>query len=529
MMRVSVLPIVTLSLCVGIVLAQRLSLPLLALVLVASAFFVFSFVLTRYRALSTVFFILSFVVLGSLLYKNYSYFKPQDIVHVGHFYRNQETSIEGVVVSDVQRRDFHKTKKLTCTLALRRLKTPWGWKEKQGKILVHVFGERDLAYGDVVRLTGKLYKAFDFDTDSRFSYKQFLKNQKITYMFSVKSAYPITILARERGSIVKRASIRLKKHWQSILGKHLTFNQFAVMNAILTGDRHQIPKHIKELFVKTGTAHVLAISGLHMGMVAFLVFFFLKLFRFNRKLRALITIIFLIFYAVLTGARPSVVRATIMVVVYLFGFLMEREADTFNSLCLAAFVILCFNPTSLFDIGFQLSFLSVLSIIFIYPVLSRQLSLLASKNVRLDRLFVQPVLFSLSIWIGIGVIIAYFFEIVTPVMIVANFVVVPCLTVVIALGFGLIITGALWPWVAGTFAVCLQVVLNTMVHAIYFLSQVPGAYFYTKDVSPAGVWIYYVFLAVVLLILSSMFEKKRFWLYNALKQRLSITWNPKDR
>lgn len=526
MMRVSVLPIVTFSLCVGIVLAQRLSLPFLALVLVNSAFLVLTFALTRYRALSTVFFILSFIVLGSLLYKNYSYFKPQDIAHVGHFYRNQETSIEGVIVSDVQRRDFHKTKKLTCTLVLRRLQTPWGWKEKQGKILVHVFGERDLAYGDVVRLTGKLYRAFDFDAGSRFSYKQFLMNKKIMYMFSVKSAYPVTILARERGFIFKRVSIRLKNHWQNILGKHLTFNQASVMNAILTGDRHQIPKHIKELFVKTGTAHVLAISGLHMGMVAFLVFFFLKLFRFNRKFRALLTIIFLIFYAVLTGARPSVVRATIMAVIYLSGLLMEREANTFNSLCLAAFVILCFNPTSLFDIGFQLSFLSVLSIIVIYPIVSRQTSFLVRKNVKLDRLFVQPILFSLSIWIGIGVIIAYFFEIVTPVMIVANFFVVPCLTVVIALGFGLIMTGTIWPWIAQAVAMCLKLILNVMVEGIHLLSQVPGAYFYTKDVSLTGVWIYYVLLAVALLILSPMFEKKRFWLYNALKQRLSIKWNP---
>ncbi len=171
-----------------------------------------------------------------------------------------------------------------------------------------------------------------------------------------------------------------------------------------------------------------------------------------------------------------------------------------NSLSLAAFLILCFNPTYLFDIGFQLSFLSVLSILLIYPIIFRKVSLKKGKYFTLNRYFIQPMLFSFSIWIGIGVLIAYYFQIVSPIMVLANFFVVPCLVVIVALGAGLLLTGLVWPWAAEAFAICLKIMINSIMGGTYLLSQIPGSYFYVRSFSFLWVWIYYVLLILGLII-----------------------------
>jgi competence protein ComEC len=109
------------------------------------------------------------------------------------------------------------------------------------------------------------------------------------------------------------------------------------------------------------------VSGFNVGIVTFIIILLLKLIRLPRKVRLACAIILLILYCLVTGASTPVVRATVMAGVFLLAYLFKREPDIYNSLFLAAIFILAFNPRQLFDIGFQLSFASVFSIIYIYP------------------------------------------------------------------------------------------------------------------------------------------------------------------
>ena len=135
------------------------------------------------------------------------------------------------------------------------------------------------------------------------------------------------------------------------------------MEGFLLGDRYNIPRHINELFQMAGVVHILAISGFNVGIVAYATFLFLKMFPLGRRWHYILTILLLIAYAVLTGGQPPVVRATIMAAVFLAGFILEREPESINTLACAALLILFVNPVNLFDVGFQLSFVSVLAII----------------------------------------------------------------------------------------------------------------------------------------------------------------------
>ena len=155
------------------------------------------------------------------------------------------------------------------------------------------------------------------------------------------------------------------------------------------------------LFVQTGTAHILAISGLHIGVVAAIFLLLVKFIPIGGKCQSAGVIGLLMFYAFLTGGRPSVVRATIMMIVFLASFIVEKERDVLNTLSLSAMIILVYNPLNLFDIGFQLSFVCVLSIIFLNSQLNRAglIRTFRRKDSIYDR-FVQFVCQSIAVSIG---------------------------------------------------------------------------------------------------------------------------------
>ncbi|MBU4420082.1 MAG: DNA internalization-related competence protein ComEC/Rec2 [Proteobacteria bacterium] len=147
-----------------------------------------------------------------------------------------------------------------------------------------------------------------------------------------------------------------------------------VLKALIIGDRNSISKNLQEAFNRAGVGHILAISGLHIGIVATVAFFFFKwifsYFKFllwnalTLKVAAILSLFPVVIYGLLSGMSPSTQRAVIMVTVFLMTFLFEREHDPINTLAIAAMIILVVHPPSLFSISFQLSFIAVLAIIY---------------------------------------------------------------------------------------------------------------------------------------------------------------------
>ncbi|MDP8266963.1 MAG: ComEC/Rec2 family competence protein [Candidatus Aceula meridiana] len=490
----------------GIILQSYFQVSFAVIASAAGVILLASLIFFKRRGVSTIFILFAFLFLGALLLKNVQILSKQDISKVARFYKGKTAAIEGVVVSDIEERLFYKTKKMSFVFEVNRLKTKWGWRNKKGRILVHVFGERDIAYGDVLRLEGKLYKAFNFKTDNRFSYRDYLERKGIRNILSVKKQGLLEILEQNKGNPLKAFAIHLKNRAKNIFDENLTPNESALMQAIILGDRYQIPKHIRELFVVTGTAHILAISGLHVGIVAFLIFLFLKLLPIGQKSRVFLTILILIFYAFLTGARPSVVRSTVMATVFLSSLLIEKETDLINSLCLAALLILFFNPLTLFDVGFQLSFVSVFFIILFYPPIKNMV--IQKKDLpRFSKRILQALSVSLAAWLGVAGLIAYYFQTISPVTIFANLFVIPCISVVVALGLGLLFAGAFLPFVAFAFAVCLEVSLNMMTAVVYLFSKVPGASFALPQIPAYFIWAYYLIVCAIFLFLTRLHRK----------------------
>ena len=279
---------------------------------------------------------------------------------------------------------------------------------------------------------------------------------------------------KNKGFILKRLAIWLKEKMESIIFKRVANLSAGVLAAMILGERRDVPALINDSMIKTGTVHILVVSGFNVGIVAFIIILFLKLTRLPRKARLAIAIFCLIIYCLLTGSSTPVVRATVMSIIFILGLLLEREADIYNALSLAAIFILLANPRQLFDVGFQLSFVSVISIVYLYPKIKSRFEL----KIKYLRFLFDGLLVSFSAWLGTMGFIAYYFKIFSPVTIFANIFIVPLATLITLAGFSLIFTDLFFPVLSPYFALTAQTLVLALLKLNIFLVKLPAAYFY---------------------------------------------------
>jgi len=479
----------------GIILSKTVKMPFGRVLLLSVLILFFGFWFRNQRRAAVLFMFIGIVFAGAIYSKSYTFFPKNHISSVARFYRGKIVSVRGIVISDIEKKKLFTYSKTKFVIEVRELKTKWGWKKKSGKLLVNIFREEDLHYGDYLFLEGKLHRPFEEKQKNSFSYRKFLERKSIFHILSVKKDGIISLEDSGGGNFFRRVAFNLRGDLKEIFLENLSKNEAYLMQAVILGDRCNIPKHIKAIFENTGVAHILAISGLHLGIVGFVIFLFLKMLPIPRRGRYFATICLLIFYSFLAGGRPSVVRATIMAVVFLMSFIVEREGNSFNTLGFASLLILLMNPLNLFDVGFQLSFISVFAIIFLYPKFMNMFKkLFSDKQPRIIRYFLQSFAISLSSYLGVAGLIVYYFQIVTPIALVANLIVVPLITAIVALGVGVLFVGAVFPPAVFLFANCIKVLLNLMVSSIFLFVQIPGAYFRVRDAPLWGVLLYYALL-----------------------------------
>jgi competence protein ComEC len=253
-----------------------------------------------------------------------------------------------------------------------------------GFAFIYLKGEDpSLRAGDRLRLLCKLYSPHGFHNPGGFSYERHLAFERI---------HTIGFLSEEKGLVKLGEGFKnpfllqvesWRDHIRDFLGKEVNPLSSGIFKALVLGEQGDIPEEVKEQFVVTGIAHLLAISGDHLGIVALLSFSlliwvlkrseFLLLTLDVKKWAAALTLPCLLLYTFIAGAGISVIRATIMVITFFLSILFNRERNLLHTLVLAAFLILIVSPPSLFDVSFQLSFLAVLSILYLVPRVLRGL------------------------------------------------------------------------------------------------------------------------------------------------------------
>ena len=244
-------------------------------------------------------------------------------------------------------------------------------KSVTAKCLIRFQDLVSLRYGKHLTVTGVLRQPQSKRNPGGFDYRAYLERQNVSGIIQHQGLLQI---GQQAGFLPLRWIESLRFRTERIIDNAYSIQDPSpnseislhaqLIKGILLGKRGDVPTETLDMFRNSGTFHVLAVSGLHVGLIALFCYLGLSIFRIPKKMVCLLTILGVILYASLVGFRPSVFRASLMAILFLFATIIDRDADIFNLLAVAALVLLLINPTQLWDVGFQLSFVAVGAIVF---------------------------------------------------------------------------------------------------------------------------------------------------------------------
>ena len=382
-----------------------------------------------------------------------------------------------------------------------------------------------LRYGHRLRLKAKLYRPRNFRNPGSFDYEGYLRRQGVLVTAYVRRKDQVQILDREGGSVLLRWFDRRREEIEAFLDKNTLAPGKGFLKALLIGERGEVPKEIRETFIEAGAVHILAISGLHLGIIVTLVFFCAQgllrsseriLLRYDiKKIAAIATFPPLLYYILITGSPISTIRAGIMASCFLVAILLNRYRNPLNTLAFAAFLILLISPTSLWDPSFQLSFCSVLGIILLVPPLYRRLFppdslsfLTSNKWERVKRGITLSLLASFAAIVVTSPLVTLHFHRLSTMGLISNLIIIPLV------GLGILPLGLLsLPFIpifptVGAFLIRLAAELSSGgIRAMEFISSLPFASCYLPGATSWEMILFYSFIATLLWIKRPSFRK----------------------
>lgn len=369
--------------------------------------------------------------------------------------------------------------------------------------------------GDRVEILGQLSMSVPATTTTAANFgrthgRSFSREQELPVL---RVSHPQAVRLLESGERwewqLARFRERLRRTVQMQFVHHLSSESAILASALLLGDRSQLSNDMRTRFAESGTIHLLAISGLHVGILAGLVLLVCRLLNLSESQTTLALLLFVGGFTWLTDHRPPVIRATILIFVLLLGRLQSRRGDGFNALAVAACLIALWRPFDLFEVGTQLSFLAVGAIIWTTTHLQNwrprpvqtdlELTLterLAHSGRSLGEKFLKAYVITTVIWLSTLPLTISHFHLVAPVGIFLNLVLVPWLGLMLIWGFLMFLAALICPplvmWCAIPFDWSLQVLSGT----VSWAQQLPGGHYYSTG--PPHWWVLGFYLALPL-------------------------------
>ena len=363
----------------------------------------------------------------------------------------------------------------------------------------------DVQYGDEVRIFGALSAIDGPRNPGEFDMRRYLARHDVRTAFIARYPENGKILARGGGNPILRAAHASRKLMDAALGRGLedSPDQHSLISGIVLGLREATPDEVEEEFQQTGTIHLFAVAGLHVGIVAYLLWTIANAVRLPRKAAICLIVPALFFYAAITGWNTASVRAATMAAVILGGAFLDRRVLAGNSLAAAAFLLLLFDTQQLFSMGFQLSFAVVGTIILLSDRVFTRLVRWVQPDPFLPRTLIGPpqrfglhfwqmiargASVSLAAWIGSLLLILPYFYLITPVSIFANLAVVPIAFFVLAVGLMSLLTSFVAPWLALLFNHANWSLASAILATVNFFAHAPAGHIYLEWPSwPKGV------------------------------------------
>lgn len=349
-----------------------------------------------------------------------------------------------------------------------------------------------LEYGDRVLVYGKIQPIPEPSNPYTFNFKKYMYERNVFYQVYLDTGHWIRI-GKERENVLYRFAGRCRNGFLDVFRKFgINDNEFALVSALLLGVTEYLDPETRQEFSNAGATHILSVSGLHVAIVyaaADKILFFLKRGRRSRVIHSVIIIMFIWFYALITGLTVSVVRASLMFSLVGAANLLRRSSWNYNILVVAAFLQLWINPFEILDIGFQLSYLAVLGIFAFYQPFN---GLMQSGNRLMG--WIWPVLaVSCAAQLTTSPMACHYFHMFPTYFLLTNLIVVPLSGFIIYLSLGLLAvsyTGLDFSWLAWP----LNQSLVILERSVEWIQDWPGAVIRNIVISPAQVCLIFIFI-----------------------------------
>lgn len=355
------------------------------------------------------------------------------------------------IISDIQEKEYKKV----CTAKIVR---------NNKKILINIKMSQDIPsikYGDSLYIEGEFKQPEEARNYKGYNYKQYLKTKKIIGTVELEK---VKILKSSNGSFIHN----IQKYIRDTINGTLTDEEGNLLLAILLGDKDKLSEDIQESFKTSNLSHMLAVSGAHVSYIILGLTYVLQNSIIGKKNGKIVCIIFLLAFMAITNFTPSVTRACIMAILTLFSSIIYRKSDVYTNISVAALITLIFNPYSLLDLGFQLSYGGTIGIIIFIKRIQEKKS-----NSKVINYIKQMALVSIYANIIIIPIMMYHFNTVSFTFIISNIMASPILGIIVITGFLFIITSITVKPLTRLIAIFIKPILSILIKISQICSKLP--------------------------------------------------------
>jgi|GEM_PF-1306266 len=413
-----------------------------------------------------------------------------------------------------------------------------------GRILVILpHTQYDFQYGDKIYLEGKLKLPVQ-NSEGNFSYPLYLAGKRIYSVmnypkivkidsFSADAAAepmpPASPVGRERYGAVEpefplksyqealyKKILECREQIRRVVNNHLTESDGAVINAMIIGDQGSIPSELRGKLSHAGVIHILSVSGAHITLVIVMITFLLTAVTPRRLTKFLFVIGGVAFYLALSGSPNCASRSAIMGLLVYLAVYRGRNPNFKTALWFSAAILLCLNPTSFFaDIGFELSFLAVIGMVYVYPLFEK--SFAWGKNGFWWKIL-RISLLSISISLTTTPLVYFYFGIISWISPLANLILLPLFSLVLPAGFLLVGSGLItgiqhlgflqefWKYVTQFLALLIHGLLSFIEYLTDLILKIPGSYS-ESTIRPGWIILYYILLFLTIFIARFLIKK----------------------
>lgn len=471
-----------LSFVLGILIASFLKFPILALFSIAVASIILLSVFGREKKMAIAGFCLIFFVLGIYRFQSASGIKN----YISLFNDFKESLIFQGLISGEPDVRIGDTQYVVQVSSFARVSED---KKNLGKILVTIPHYPAYQYGDLIELEGKLKSPAEFDS---FSYKDYLAKDDI---YSVMYTPSVKLVSSGNGNFLYAAIFKLKDKFKEKVKVLLPEPENSFLAGLLLGERSGLGQNLKNDFAITGISHIIAVSGFNVTIIAVIVLELALTLGFSRAQSFLISLAAIILFIIMVGAPSSAIRAGIMGGLVLVATQAGRLSSATNAIAFAATAMVAINPKILrFDAGFELSFLAVVGLVWLSPVLEEYFQKIPDAfNLK------SMLLATVSAQIMALPILLYDFDRLSLVAPLANILILPLIPLAMALGFLAGLSGFIWLGLAKIMGYFTWIVLNYQIKTIEFLASLPWAAAEIRNFDILLFVSYYLIVAVVLI------------------------------